>query len=114
MIDYHFCDKTVTVYRLEKGAVQRLVVPGCYYFWEQKQITDLYGTRQDTHFLLIMPGQLQRVFVGDRIFDGVGPEITAADWPTFLPVTVPGLGEVSYVRPIWWGDQITHVEAGNK
>lgn len=114
MIDYCFCDRTVTVYRLENGRVQRLVVPGCYYFWEVRQVADLYGTRQDTKFLLIIPGSTQRVFVGDRIYDGVGPELTADQWPGFLPVTVPGLGEVSYVRPTWWGDQITHVEAGNK
>ncbi len=114
MIDYHFCDRTVTVYRLERGQVQRLVVEGCYYFWEQRQVTDLQGTRQDTKFLLIMPGSTQRVFVGDRIYDGVGPYLTAQDWPRFLPVNVTGLGQVAYVRPTWWDGCVTHVEAGNK
>lgn len=114
MIDYHFCDRTVTVYRLENGKVQRLVVPGCYYFWEIRQVTDLYGTRQETKFLLIMPGRVQRVFPGDRIYDGIGPEVTAQQWPDFLPVTVPGLGQVAYVRPTWWDGQVSHIEAGNK
>ena len=57
MMDYPFCDRTVTVYRLDRGQVQRLVVENCYYFWEQKQVTDLYGTRQDTKFLLPMEFQ---------------------------------------------------------
>lgn len=114
MMDYPFCDRTVTVYRLDRGQVQRLVVENCYYFWEQKQVTDLYGTRQDTKFLLVMPGACQRVFVGDRIYDGIGPEISAQQWPGFLPCAVPGLGQVSYVRCAWWDGQICHVEAGNK
>ena len=114
MLDYRFCDKTVTVYRCERGKVQRLVVEGCYYFWKTKTVRDLHGTRVDTKFLLIMPGDCLRVFVGDRIFDGVGPELTVEEWPGFLPSQVPGLGEVAYVRPTWWDGEVSHVEAGNK
>ena len=112
MMDYPFCDRTVTVYRLDRGQVQRLVVENCYYFWEQKQVTDLYGTRQDTKFLLVMPGSCQRVFVGDRIYDGIGPE--EVDWREFIPVNVPGLSQAAYVRPCWWGGTVCHVEAGRK
>lgn len=114
MLEYPLCDRTVTVYRWEDGRVQRQVVDNCYYHYTYKQVTDMYGTRQDTGFLLIMPGSSQRVFVGDRIYDGVGPQITEAQWPTFLPVNVPGLGQVSYVNPVFWNGTVTHVEAGNK
>lgn len=114
MLDYRFCDRTVTVYRLENGHVHRTVMQGCYYFWQVQQVCDLYGTRQETKFLLIVPGQDRPVQVGDRIYDGVGPEITPEEWPGFLPVTVPGLGQVAYVRPIWWDGRITHTEAGNQ
>ena len=114
MLSYRFCDRTVTVYRLENGQIQRLVVENCYYFWQTKQVRDVRGARMDTKFLLVMPGSCQRVFVGDRIFDGVGPHITAEDWERFLPSQIPGLGEVAYVRPCWWDGQISHMEAGNK
>ena len=90
------------------------MVDGCYYFWETKVVKALSGTRRDTKFLLIMPGVSQRVFVGDRIFDGVGPYITEEDWPRFLPSEITGLGQVAYVRPTWWDGAVTHVEAGNK
>ena len=114
MLSYRFCDRTVTVYRLEDGAVQRQVIENCYYFWETKRVQDATGTRQDTKFLLVMPGSCQRIFPGDRIFDGVGPAITEEDWPRFVPALVTGLGQVAYVRPTWWDGEVSHVEAGNK
>lgn len=113
-IDYSLCDRVVTVYRKEKGVIQRLVVEGCYYVWQQVQRTDVLGTRQETLFLLVMPGSCQRVFVGDRIYDGVGPEVDTIVWQDFIPVKVPGLSEVAYVRPSWWGGEVCHVEAGRK
>ena len=114
MLDYRFCNRTVTIYRWENGGVQRCVVDGCYYFWETRQVRDATGTRVDTKFLLVMPGCSQRVFVGDLVFDGVGPYITEEDWHRFLPGQVMGLGQVAYVRPVWWDGQVSHVEAGNK
>ena len=38
MLSYRFCDRTVTVYRLENGVVQRQVIENCYYFWQTKQV----------------------------------------------------------------------------
>ena len=114
VLSYPLCDRTVTLYRLEKGQVQRQVVEGCYYFWQTKLVKDLQGQRQDTKFLLVMPGSCQRIFVGDRVFDGVGPHITAQDWHRFLPSQVTGLGEVSYVRACRWDGEISHIEAGNQ
>jgi len=111
-LDYSLCKQTVTIYRKERGVIQRLVVQGCYYAWEEVQRNDVLGCRRETRFLLVMPGTCQRVFVGDRVYDGVGPE--TVDWATFLPVLVPGLGEVAYVRPSFWGGDVCHVEAGRK
>ena len=108
LLDYSLCDRTVTVYRHSKGKLQRLVVEGCYYAWEDS--ADMGGF--DRKCLLVMPGDCQRVFVGDRIFDGVGPE--EVDWENFIPVKVPGLSEVAYTRPWFYGGSIAHVEAGRK
>ena len=114
MFHYPFCDQTVTVYRLENGQVQRQVIHGCSYDWRSRLITTPEGNRRDTVFSLIMPGCDLRVRVGDRIYDGVGPQITAQQWHGFVPACVLGLGQVSDVRCARWNGQITHVEAGNK
>lgn len=108
LLDYSLCDRTVTVYRQENGRLQRLVVDGCYYAWEDA----LDMGRFDRKFLLVMPGCCQRVFVGDRIFDGVGPE--AVEWKDFIPVKVAGLSEVAYTRPWFYRGVMQHLEAGRK
>ena len=107
-LDYSLCDRTVTVYRVGNGKLQRLVVEGCYYAYEDG--LDMGGF--DRKFLLVMPGACQRVFPGDRIYDGIGPE--EVQWQEFIPVKVAGLSEVAYVRPWFYGGVIQHVEAGRK
>lgn len=111
-LDYSLCNQTVTVYRKSNGRLRRLVVDGCYYVWEDVTVTDVAGTRFQRRFLLIMPGSCQRVFPGDRIYSGVGPE--EVNWREFIPVKVEGLSEAAYVRPSWWGSEVCHVEAGRK
>ena len=111
-MDYSLCDQTVTVYRMENGQLQRLVVEGCYYDFEDSLTIDAKGCRPERRFVLIMPGSCQRVFPGDRIYPGVGPE--QVDWHSFVPATVPGLGVAQYTRACWWGGDICHVEAGKK
>ncbi len=113
-IDYSLCDRTVTVYRFDRGKLWREVIEGCYYVHELVERTDVLGRRWERRFLLIMPGSCQRIWVGDRVYDGVGPEIADIDWDTFTPVRVDGLGEVAYVRSSWWGGEVCHMEAGRK
>ncbi len=113
-MDYSLCDRTVTLYRQDRGRLWREVVEDCYYAYEEVQLTDLLGDRRETRFLLIMPGTCQRVWVGDRVYDGVGPELEQIDWDTFVPANVPGLGQVAYTRGFWWGGEICHMEAGRK
>lgn len=111
-VDHSLCNQTVTVYRNDNGSLQRFVAEDCHYVWEDVTVTDVAGTRFERRFLLIMPGSRQRVFPGDRIYNGVGPE--AVNWREFIPVKVEGLSETAYVRPRWWGGEICHVEAGRK
>ena len=108
LVSYDLCCQTVTVYRFSRGKLQRLVVEGCYYAYEDRLGVEGF----QRNFLLIMPGDCQRVFVGDRIYDGIGPE--EVDWRSFVPAAVPGLGEVAYVRPWFYGGSMQHLEAGRK
>lgn len=111
--DYSLCCQTVTLYGLRDGAVTRRVVENAHYTWQVIQVTDEAGTRQETTFLLVLPGEAE-INPGDRVYEGVGPEVTVTEWPEFLPVTVRGLAQVQYVRPYYWQGQLCHIEAGRK
>ena len=107
MFPYPLCDRTVTVYRNENGQVNRRVLTGCFYRYEDVLTEDRF-TRK---FLLIRPGA-EAFRPGDRIFEGIGPE--QVDWERFLPVAVPGLSEAAYATPWHWQGEIAHWEAGRK
>ena len=113
-MDYGMCDRTVTVYRKTDGEICRTVIHGCYYTYQQEQVVDACGCRKETKFLLVMPGDTQRVFVGDRIYDGIGPEMGLDGWAAFIPGAVSGLAEVEYVLPCYFDGKLCHVEAGRK
>jgi len=113
-VDYRMCCQTVTVYRKGTEGISRLEIPGCFLQWMEQQKLDALGKLQERKFLLIQPGQEQRIFPGDRVMEGIGPQITEADWEGFLPVTVDGLGEVNYATVYRWEGIYCHTEAGRK
>ena len=104
-------DRTVTLYRKEKNGIIRQVVENCYLERKDVAETDLSGLRRDRKFLLILTGDA-RVYPGDRIFEGFGPEIGLEQWGEFIPVAVPELMEVAFTKAYYVGDEISHVEAG--
>ena len=107
MIAYPLCDRTVTLYRRKGAAVERRILEGCFYHYEDSA-NEMQFQRK---FLLIRPGA-EEICPGDRVFDGIGPE--TVDWETFLPICVPGLGEVAYATPWYWDGRNVHWEAGRK
>ena len=113
-VDYGMCKDTVTIYRHLGEQVERQVVKNCFITWEEKAVTDANGTRMGRNFLLILPGKNHSVCLGDRVFHGIGPEITAQQWPGFIPACVSGLGQVNFVQPCRWEGEICHIEAGNR
>ena len=113
-LDYSLCNQTVTVYRLQGETVLRQVVQGCYFESRTERKTDALGSRTDFGFLLVTPGPEQRVFPGDRVMPGVGPEIEPEQWAGFIPAEMPGLYEAAYAAPYRWDGKLCHVEAGRK
>ena len=113
-IDYSMCRDTVTIYRLQGDQVVRKVARNCFVTWEEKSVTDQSGTRMGRNFLLILPGEKQDIRLGDRVFQGVGPEITKDQWHSFIPAGVSGLGQVNFVKRCCWDGKVCHVEAGNR
>ena len=108
------CCQTVTVYRKTAGGILRSELSGCYMQWEDNLSYGRLGKQTERKFLLIQPGECQQVFPGDRVLEGIGPEITPAEWSRFVPELVEGLGEVAYAKTYCWQGVFCHTEAGRK
>ncbi|MBQ6852378.1 MAG: hypothetical protein IJO04_05050 [Oscillospiraceae bacterium] len=111
--DYRLCDQMVTVYH-KNGDLYTRTVHTNVYLDERKNLTvDKTGSKEANSFLLIIPGNTQAVFVGDKVLRGFGPEIADSKaWAAFIPSKVPGLVVVDYVDCKYWQGQIVHTEAG--
>lgn len=112
-VDYRLCNQTVTVYHKDGDTITREVYDRAFLDFRKTQTTDKTGSKEANSFLLVIPGDTQAVFVGDKVLLGEGPEITTAkEWTAFVPVKVPGLVVVSYVDTKYWQGKIVHTEAG--
>lgn len=115
------CDlfaQTVTLYRLEGDTVRRTVLRGVHWQRGRRALPENAGTRTGTMMLLVIPaaageyGQEYLLDPGDRVCDGEGPALTAADWPGFVPAADRRVAVVEYVTPFTLGGRVHHVEAG--
>jgi hypothetical protein len=107
------CKQTVTVYHKEGEEYTRKVFFKAFLDYKKTQSVDKTGSKEANSFLLVIPSDTQAVFVGDKVYDGIGPEITDKDaWAVFIPAKVPGLVVVSYADPKKWNNEIVHTEAG--
>ena len=112
-VDYSLCNQTVTVYRKDGDRYLRTVYERAFLDHKKTQSVDKTGSKEANSFLLVVPGDTQTVFVGDKVYDGIGPEIADREtWAAFIPSKVPGLVVVSYADAKKWNDQIVHTEAG--
>ena len=100
MVDYSMCCQTVTIYRkTSEDTILRQEIPGCFLQWE-----NLWDGQ---NFLLIQPGQEQLVFPGDKVWEGIGPEVALEAWEDFIPTA-----EVQYAKVYNWEGKFCHTEAG--
>ncbi len=112
-VDYSLCNQTVTVYHKDGESITRTVHRRAFLDFRKTLTTDKTGSREANSFLLVIPGAVQAVFVGDKVMLGEGPQIaTAKEWTAFAPVKVPGLVVVDYVDVKYWHGKIVHTEAG--
>lgn len=113
VVDYRLCDQVVTVYRRQGDSVLRRVFFKA--FLDQRRSRDLNrkGGTESNAFLLVIPGDEQSVFIGDKVLPGEGPEIQGAqEWAAFIPANVPDLVVVSHAGVKRWQGRIVHTEAG--
>lgn len=107
------CRQTVTVYHKEGEEYIRKVYSKAFLDHKKTQSVDKTGSKEANSFLLVIPGDSQAVFVGDKVYDGIGPEIADREaWAAFIPTKVPGLVVVSYADCKKWGNTVVHTEAG--
>ena len=112
-VDYRLCNQTVTVYHKDGDTYTRTVYEQAFLDFKKTQSVDKTGSKEANSFLLVIPGDTQAVFVGDKVMIGEGPEITTRDeWAAFNPKEVPGIAVVDYVDTKYWNGQIVHTEAG--
>jgi hypothetical protein len=112
-VDYSLCNQTVTVYHQADGKYSRKVYDRAFLDFRKTRNTDKTGSKEANSFLLVIPGDTQAVFVGDKVLLGIGPEVASReDWAALVPVKVPGLVVVSYVDPKYWHGKLVHTEAG--
>lgn len=111
-VDYRALEQTVTVYRMADGQVSRKVYDGAYLQMQTQAQWDAQGRQGERKFLLILPGEGVKLSPGDRVYDGIGPQITAEQWSRFIPALVDGLGQIGYVKPYYWQGILSHTEAG--
>ncbi len=111
---YTLCRQTVTLYhRAEDGTYRVTVRRDACFAGKKTETTEKTGTREQSTFLLVLPGPEVPVAVGDKVIPGVGPECgTREDWAELIPAKVPGLVVVSWVSPQYWHGNIVHTEAG--
>lgn len=113
LVDYRLCQQTVTVYHKDGEKYTRKVYEKAFLDHKKTQTVDRTGSKEANSFLLVIPGNSQAVFVGDKVYDGIGPEITDREaWAAFIPAKVPGLVIVSYADIKRWNGEIIHTEAG--
>lgn len=112
-VNYRMCNQTVTVYHQNGNKYVRTVYDHAFLDYKKTQTVDKTGSKEANSFLLIIPGDAQSVFIGDKVYDGVGPEIADREaWAAFIPSKVSGLVVVSYADPKKWNGTIVHTEAG--
>ena len=111
MMDYSLCDETVTVYRKTEDGILRRVKERARLIRQISAPTEVFGKSRLKDFLLIIPEDFP-LRTGDRVFAGIGPEVT--DWERFVPAVVDDLYEISFVKPCYWDGELIHWEAGNR
>lgn len=112
-IDYSKLFKqTVTVYHKDGDQITRKVHENAFFEFKKTQNVDKTARKEANSFLLVIPGNEQAVFAGDKVQEGAGPEIAATDWTAFNPKEVPNLVVVSYADPKKYNGVIVHTEAG--
>ena len=108
-MNHPLCAQTVTIYRLAGDEVRRIVAENAFYSWQDCMDEGVDGIRFRRKCFLVAPCE---ILPGDRVLEGVGPEIEKSEWTAFLPVYVPTLSELMYADAKYFLGRLHHYEGG--
>lgn len=114
-VDYRLCNQTVTIYHWDGGTTytRKVIERGAFLDFRKTQNVDKTGSKDANSFLLVIPGPVVHVAVGDKVMLGEGPEVADREaWSSFIPSKVQGLVVVKYVDQKYWNGSVVHTEAG--
>lgn len=113
-VDYgRLCKQTVTVYHKEGEVYTRKVYTNAFLDRKKTVSVDKTGSKEANSFMLVIPGAEQTVFVEDKVYEGIGPDISDSKvWASFIPSKNPNVVVVKYADPKKWNNVIVHTEAG--
>lgn len=106
-VHYGLCRQTVTVYREKGGTIEKTVIPGAFLELRRNRKTDRIGIQEHTGFLLVIPGQTQAVFVGDKVIHGEGKDLSRQEWSALTDCCI-----VRWAEQKFWDGRPVHTEAG--
>ena len=113
--NYELCKHPVTIYHRTDDGVTRTVYEKAYLDFKKTENVERTGSSEVNTFLLVIPGDTVACEVGDKVFDGIGEEVTgdaAAWWRDFIPTKHQGVCVVKFVDIKRWNGVIVHTEAG--
>ena len=94
-------------HRPEGPGISRRVLPRVFLEFRCRRKTDRAGLREDTGFLLVVPGAEQAVQPGDKLVPGEGPELPKAEWAALTRCCV-----VRWAEQKFFDGKPVHMEAG--
>lgn len=111
-VTYNLCTDTVTVYHKVENEIRREVHRRAFFDNKKTVNVEKTGSKEASGFLLVIPGERQSVYPGDKILRGEGPEIKPEEYAQFIPSKVDGLVVAEYADTKYWAGKIVHTEAG--
>lgn len=113
IIDYSLCQQTVTVYRKDGDIITRTVHSPAYMEVNRTERLSKDADELESTALVVIPGAAS-LSVGDRVFDGIGPDVPSVGmmtwWRSFIPAKVDGLIVLRQVAQRKWRGEVAHVE----
>lgn len=112
MLDRSLFRQTVTLYHWDGQAVKRTVLSGVAFQKGCSSQEQTQGQVYGKSFRLYVPGTVTMLQPGDRVMEGIGPQVESHQWSGFIPATVRDLYTVTWVKPYSLLGQAHHTEAG--
>lgn len=112
--DYSLCQQVVTVYHMEGTTITRTVWQKAYLERKKTESVGKSGSSETNGFLLVIPSDTQACHVGDKVYDGEGPEVPDAQAPATTTTTTTTTTTASAATTTTTGATTTTTTTGDQ